>query len=130
MECYSMHSSIGTEKKSKKVYTMEKWKGIMKDTRCFDKNGNRHPYEVHILSSRHFSDLKSINLLKNRTKHTDGEKVNWQQIKGLKFVKEHEHLLYYRYHPSHPYKTIDIRGSRLSRTPDLMKLCKDVIPTT
>ena len=153
MECDSMHSAIESEKKYKKVFTIQHWQKIIEKARTYDKDDTRHPYEFHQLSFDKFYDLKSLDFIKNRTKNT-GEKINWLSIKGLKFVKSEENILYYRYHPSEPYKTIDIRGLRLSRNSsskipksisklyksrlsvtkakyaDLMKLCKDlVIPT-
>ena len=49
MKCDSMHSAIESERKHKKVFDMEKWQKIMKDAKCFDKNGTLHSHDVHLL---------------------------------------------------------------------------------
>jgi hypothetical protein len=60
---------------------------------------NSHPYIVHRLSHTDFLDMKGLSkrIMKNRTKNTDGEKVNWLNFKWLRFDKQQPYVIGYKY---------------------------------
>ena len=91
MECDSMHSAIETAKRNIRVFSVDEWMNVMKKAR------RDHPYEVIRLRYNHFFDIKQLNkdIMKQKNVNTDGDKVNWLEIRTLLFMKGRENLVFY-----------------------------------
>lgn len=59
-----------------------------------------------------FVDLKQLSkeMVKNRTKNTSGEPVNWLLIKSFKFSKASPGIIYYRYNHTDEYMSLEVCG--------------------
>ena len=114
MECDSMHSAIEHQKKYMSVYTMHDWINIFRLT-CSKRNRkNAAPYNVQELKYSDFINLNALSkdILKNKTKDSDGNKVNWLKVKCFRFEKMSPGVLKYRYDHSSPYSEINVFGRR------------------
>ena len=58
-----------------------------------------HPYDVKVLKHTDFLDYKELarNIIKNRTKNTEGDTVNCLNIKWLRFEKSTPYTIKYKY---------------------------------
>lgn len=151
MECDSMHSAIEKQKRFMSVYTMHDWMNIFSAARSNRNKKNAKPYAVKELKYSDFYDLGLLSkqILKNKTRNTAGQKVNWLKVKCFRFEKNSPTIIKYRYGHSGEYLEINIsirnraptyphQLSRVYNTPlpisslkhkDLMVLCeKGVIP--
>ncbi len=140
MEVDSMHSVIERSAKVSCIYTMEEWQNVMVRARL------NQPYLVHMLHHKDFIDAKSMaaKLIKNRSTDTEGNKVNWLEIKSLKFEKAAPGVFMYRTSHTSDYKVVQARPTKAGRQPiielpklydaklvisaekkDVLSLCKD-----
>ena len=77
MEVDSMHSSIESEKKNCMVFSMIDWVSIFRNAR------RGRPYIVKQFKHNEFLNFQLLakSELKNRTKDTNGSRVNWLKVK-------------------------------------------------
>ncbi|CAG9773351.1 unnamed protein product [Ceutorhynchus assimilis] len=133
MEADSMHSSIEKAKKYVSVFAMNDWLNIFRAARSKRKSIKAKPYEVEELKYNDFLDLKELSksLIKNRSKDTNGEVVNWLLIKSLKYSKKEPGIIQYKYEHSASYCSINVvdKGRPISnQQPFSPKLYKKMLP--
>lgn len=92
MECDSMHAAIENSKKHLSVYTVHEWENITKMAR------RNHPYTTEQLSFSDFFDLRKLAVatITNTNKNTDGDTVNWFNIRFLRYEKENPYQISYK----------------------------------
>jgi len=76
---------------------------------------------VHELTFKSFYDLKTLQEEwgYNFTTNTDGQNVNWNDIKVLKMDKSNSASFYYKSHKENNYKEVDTRDKRKKMKPTL-----------
>ena len=94
LEADSMHSCIENARRHQKVYTTDEWALLVAGARK-----RPRPYTVRRLFHSDFLDVKdqTKNIVKNRTKNTDSNTVNWLKIKWLRFNKSKPYGIQYKY---------------------------------
>ncbi|KAF2879397.1 hypothetical protein ILUMI_26770 [Ignelater luminosus] len=91
MEVDSMHSAIEANKKHQRIYTSHGWPVILRIAR------QKHPYHVEELS---FNDILNLKALKatltvgKMFENTEGNTINWMNIKMLQFRKDCPQIIF------------------------------------
>ncbi|KAI4455546.1 dna-directed rna polymerases i ii and iii subunit rpabc2 [Holotrichia oblita] len=131
MECNSMHSAIEKQKRNLSVYTMNDWINIFKMSRTKRGKKKNDQYKVKELKFPDFIDFKKLSqdILKNRTRNTLGDRVNWLKVKRFRIEKASQSLVKYSYTHSGDYLDINIHGKgRPSKLPLLKKAYSAMLP--
>ena len=73
-----------------------------------------HPYHVTMLKHTDFVNIKDLasNMIKNRTKNTDGDVVNWLNIKWLRFEKLTPRTIKYKHRLSQGFRELAVSSER------------------
>lgn len=92
MECDSMHSAIATAKKNTAIYTPSGWDIVLRMAR-------RNNPTWSSLSNTDISDFKQVasTRVQNTKKDSKGQRVQWLDIQCIKFVKEEEGIMFFKY---------------------------------
>ena len=93
MECDSMHSAIATAKKNTAIYTPSGWDIVLRMAR------RNNPYLVIPLKHKDILDFKQVasTRVQNTKKDSKGQRVRWLDIQCIKFVKEEEGIMFFKY---------------------------------
>ena len=93
MECDSMHSAIATAKKNTAIYTPSGWDIVLRMA------GRNNPYLVIPLKHKDILDFKQVasTRVQNTKKDSKGQRVRWLGIQCIKFVKEEEGIMFFKY---------------------------------
>ncbi|XP_053603832.1 uncharacterized protein LOC128671409 [Plodia interpunctella] len=120
-EADSVHSLIEKEVKrnlkSGPIYTPDQYIALIKNAKK-----SKQALNVHELNFKEFYDLKALqeDWGYNFTTNTDGQTVNWNEIKVLSMTKENPTIIFYKTsYKEDCYKEVDVRNKR-----------KKMIPTT
>lgn len=94
LEADSMHATIERAKRHKKIYSTREWCLLISTARI-----KPRPYVVNNLKYSDFYDLKLLanDIINNTSINRDKEKVNWLNIKWLRFEKQKPSLIQYKY---------------------------------
>ena len=117
MECDSMHAAIEHAKRRTSIYIPSQWDTVMHMAR------KKNPYTVVPLRFNQFYDLHKLTKehYGNFKVATDGSKVNWTKIKVLRFEKQAENEIQFKYsYDEEVFSKIDVskklkRGDRQSK---------------
>lgn len=92
MECDSMHSAIEHCSRNKNLYLPNDWFNVMLSAR------RRKPYTVIEMKHDDFYDLKDLaqQTLSNRRTNTEGETVNWLDIRVIRVEKSKPNTVFYK----------------------------------
>ena len=92
MECDSMHSAIEHSSRNKNLYVPNDWHNVMLSAR------RRKPYTVIEMKHDDFYDLKDLSqqTLLNRRQNTEGETVNWLDIRVIRVEKSKPNTVFYK----------------------------------
>lgn len=129
-----MHSAIENESKRRDIFGISGWKSIMKNARSMrGKTIKKDPYRVKEMRYNDFYDLQTLSdeLIKNRLKDEQGDKVSWLKIKSLRFEKDSPNIISYRYDHHSAYTKIHVaarRGRTANAVQGLRKLYEGLIP--
>lgn len=98
MEVDSMHACIERARKHKQIYSTNEYRGIIEGARK-----RPYPYKVNQMAHSEFYNLETLAevVVKNRTKATDGKKVNWLKVKFFQF-KRGSNLVAFKYNVDDP----------------------------
>ena len=93
MECDSMHSAIATAKKNTAIYTPSGWDIVLRMAR------RNNPYLVIPLKHKDILDFKQVASIcvQNTKKDSKGQRVRWLDIQCIKFIKEEEGIMFFKY---------------------------------
>ena len=93
MECDSMHSAIATAEKNTAIYTPSGWDIVLKMAR------RNNPYLVIPLKHKDILDFKQVasTRVQNTKKDSKGQRVQWLDVQCIKFVKEEEGIMFFKY---------------------------------
>jgi hypothetical protein len=148
MECDSMHYAIEFAKRKTEIFVPQQWATVVPMARRKD------PYLIVPLKYGDLYDFKDVakTLMKFRKEDTKGGKINWLQIRWLRYMKEKPDCLLFKYkfedefremkvsmsnkreRPSEPYQLVKKYTSRqaisAAKKKDLGGLCKNgIIPS-
>lgn len=133
MEVDSMHSAIERAKRCIPVYTMQDWLSIFRVARSKRlRNKTSAPYTIKEMTFTDFVNLQDLSntLIRNRTKDSSGQQVNWLLVKSFRFSKEKPGVIDFKYDHSSEYRSIQVFGK--GRPPalpkQLAKLYKSQLP--
>ena len=124
MEVDSVHSTIENASRNQNIYAPTDYYSIVKLAR-------RHkPYEVSVMDTDMFHDYKALShkILQNKTKTTYGSVVRWLKIKWIKYEKQNQRNIFFKYNYDDDFQVINVskqpRGRRLLQrlTPRLSNL--------
>ena len=93
LEADSIHSTIEKSKRHQKIYTTHEWEILIAGARKKDR-----PYTVKRMMHDNFCNFKLLcsQIICNRTRNTNGEKVNWLKIKWLRLEKSRPFIIQYK----------------------------------
>lgn len=105
MEVDSMHSAVESASKNIDITSMNDWKNVFRNARKQKMkkiNGEKYiiePYKVKEMKYDEMLDLKLLadQTVLNRTKDSNGNKVNWLKIKRIKYIKGEKKKIYFSY---------------------------------
>ena len=126
LEADSMHSTIESAKRYQKIYTTREWEILIAGARK-----NPKPYTVQRLMHDDFFDLKKMSghVIRNRTKNSDGEQVNWLKVKWMRFEKSRPFVIQYKYDlSSDTFKELHVQNKR-GRRPSMDSLIMEMAYT-
>jgi len=102
MEVDSMHAAIEFAKRNVAVYSPHEWQNVFRAAR------KHKPYEVVPLVHTDFMDLKHLSSTIMRA--SAASKINWMQVKCLKFEKNHPGMIQFRYSHKGEYQSVNVSG--------------------
>lgn len=88
-------------------------------------------YTVKQLKYRDFLDLKKLSgdILANKTKNIQGDRVNWLKIKCFRIEKDYPNIIKYKYKHSEEYLSFDVRKrGQAARIPTLIPIYAAMLP--
>jgi len=90
LEADSIYATIEHARKHQSIYTFKEWEILIRSCRRKPK-----PYSVTTMKHTDFVDVKLLarQILRNTTKTTSGETVQWMHIKWLRFEKKMSQIL-------------------------------------
>jgi hypothetical protein len=106
LEADAMHATIENARRHVSVYTTREWEILIKTARRRPK-----PFIVNVMSHTDFFDMKKLatDCVRNTTKTTENQTVNWLAIKWLRFEKNKPQIIQFKYSLSEPeFKCIHI----------------------
>jgi len=111
MECDSVHSAIENACRHQNIYAPTDYYSVVRSAR------RNSPYEVVVMGTEMFSDYRSLSqiLLKNKTKATDGNVVNWLKVKWFKYERQNPTTIFYKYDYTEEFRMIDVTCKRRGR---------------
>lgn len=109
MESDSIHAAIDHAKKNSKVYIPQQWETVISLAR------RRNPYKV--IPVKKFYDFKAVcKCITNTKMDTDGQKVNWLNIKWLQVNKSEPEVIKVKHSFSDEFSTLRVLSTRRGRT--------------
>ncbi|XP_048240747.1 uncharacterized protein LOC125374054 [Haliotis rufescens] len=113
MECDAIHSSIEFAKKKTSIFVPSQWDTVIRMARRKD------PYLVIPIKHTDVMDFKKLahQRLKNTKVDTDGGRVNWLNVRWLRFMKTSPDSIYFKTeHNDEQFREIKVTaGSRRGR---------------
>ncbi|KAK3107527.1 hypothetical protein FSP39_016707 [Pinctada imbricata] len=107
MECDSMHAAIEFAKKKTEIYIPQQWSTVIRMARRKD------PYNVVPLTHEDIWDFKKVQSqsMKYNKIEINGTKINWLNIKWLRFMKEDPDNILFKYNFEEDFRKMKVTGS-------------------
>ncbi|XP_062577208.1 uncharacterized protein LOC134239069 [Saccostrea cucullata] len=117
MECDSMHSAIEFAKKKTEIYIPQQWSTVIRMARRKD------PYNVVPLTHEDIWDFKKVQSqsMKYSKVEYNGTKINWLNIKWLRFMKEDSENILFKYDFEEEFRKMKVTGSGKRGRPEKSK---------
>ena len=107
MECDSMHSAIEFAKKKTEIFVPQQWATVIRMARRKD------PYMIVPLKFGDIYDFKEFTkkYMKFRKEDSNGGKVNWLQIKWIRYSKENLDCIMFKYNFDDEFRVLKVAGT-------------------
>jgi len=91
MECDSVHACIEREVHRQQINGPTYYSCV--------RRARKPPYDVVCMDADDFKDFRGLckSIIRNRTKDSNKQVVNWLKIKHFRYLKEHPHEIYFKY---------------------------------
>jgi len=99
-----MHAAIEFAKKKTEIYVPHMWKNVIRMAR------KKNPYMIVPLTYEDIYDFKALQkqALRYRKEDTEGEKINWLQIRWLRFEKCDPDYISFKYSCDDEFKEMRV----------------------
>jgi hypothetical protein len=125
MECDSMHAAIEFAKKKTQINVPSQWDTVITMAR------RGKPYTVVPVKYGDFYDFKHLKSKNKKSTHSDnGVKVNWTQMKWMRFTESDPHACYFKYNMNdNDFERVQLKKETQPSAEDpLSKLYKSKLP--
>lgn len=111
MECDSVHAAIERFGKKKEIFVPSQWYSTVR-------SASKHSqYEVKEMAQSDFWHLKDLGaIIKNVKKDTDGNPFKWLKITWLRYSKDDDQHIFFKYKKTDPFRKFKIvRNTRAKK---------------
>ena len=107
MECDSMHAAIEFAKKKTEIFVPRQWATVIRMARRKD------PYMIVPLKFGDIYDFKDFTkkYIKFRKEDVNGKKVNWLQIKWIRYTQENPDCIMFKYNFEDEFRVLKVAGT-------------------
>ena len=121
MECDSMHAAIEFAKKKTEIVVPQRWATVIRMARRKD------PYMIVPLKFGDIYDFKDFTkkYMKFRKEDVNGKKVNWLQIKWIRYTQENPDCIMFKYNFEDEFRVLKVAGTaKRGRTAEPQELTR------